>query len=127
MNWITLDCGGRRVRLAVARSGPGVWVGWPGGSRYFGPEGREGTGCAAGRADEVRAPMTGKVVRLAAAPGRKVAAGEVLVVLEAMKMEYRLAAPRDGTVESVHCREGDLVDLGAVLVTLGPSPAEGAP
>jgi biotin carboxyl carrier protein len=66
--------------------------------------------------------MTGKVVRVAAVPGGKVAAGEVVVVLEAMKMEYRLVAPRDGTVESVRCREGDLVDLGATLVTLGPAP-----
>lgn len=122
MNWIVFEHRGRRVRLAVARSGPGVWVGWPGGARYFGPEGREAVGGARARGHEVRAPMTGKVVRVAAVPGGKVAAGEVVVVLEAMKMEYRLVAPRDGTVESVRCREGDLVDLGATLVTLGPAP-----
>jgi biotin carboxyl carrier protein len=122
VNWIVFEHEGRRVRLAVARSGPGVWVGWPGGARYFGPEGREAVGSAGARGNEVRAPMTGKVIRVAAAPGRKVAAGEVLVVLEAMKMEYRLVAPRDGTVESVRCREGELVDLGATLVTLGAAP-----
>jgi biotin carboxyl carrier protein len=122
VNWIVFEHQGRRVRLAVARSGPGVWVGWPGGARYFGPEGREAAGSSGARGNEVRAPMTGKVVRVAAAPGRKVAAGEVLVVLEAMKMEYRLVAPREGTVESVRCREGERVDLGATLVTLGSAP-----
>jgi biotin carboxyl carrier protein len=64
--------------------------------------------------------MTGRVAKVAATVGAKVRAGESLVVLEAMKMEYRLAAPRDGVVESVDCREGDRIDLGSVLVTLAP-------
>ena len=54
------------------------------------------------------------------AAGRPVRAREALVVLEAMKMEYRLTAPRDGVVESVSCAEGERVDLGRVLVTLAP-------
>jgi 3-methylcrotonyl-CoA carboxylase alpha subunit len=69
---------------------------------------------------DLRAPMTGKVVKVTAAPGAAVRAGEVLIILEAMKMEYRLVAPRDGTVESVGCKEGDRVDLGHVVVTLSP-------
>lgn len=77
-------------------------------------------GARAGSAREIRAPMTGRVVKISAAPGSVVKANEVVVVLEAMKMEYRLAAPRDGEVESVFCKEGDLVDLGRTLAVLKP-------
>jgi acetyl/propionyl-CoA carboxylase alpha subunit len=82
---------------------------------------RAGGPGAPGRVDrEIRAPMTGKVVRVAVGPGTAVRRNDVLVVLEAMKMEYRLSAPRDGTVESVRCQEGELVDLDHLLVTLDP-------
>jgi biotin carboxyl carrier protein len=66
--------------------------------------------------------MTGRVVGVAAKQGMAVAKGDLLVVLEAMKMEYRLSAPHNGTVDGVHCAEGELVDLGASLVTLTQSP-----
>ena len=64
--------------------------------------------------------MTGKIVNVAVTPGAGVAENDLLVILEAMKMEYRLAAPRAGKVEAILCREGDLVDLGATLVRLVP-------
>jgi 3-methylcrotonyl-CoA carboxylase alpha subunit len=70
--------------------------------------------------------MTGKVIQVSATPGRSVAENEVLVVLEAMKMEYRLAAPRAGVVAAVHCAVGDLVDLGRTLVTFTDA-GEGRP
>lgn len=107
------------MRVAVAREGPSVWLGWDGQARRFGP--RSGSDRQARAVErEARAPMTGRIVKLAVAPGAAVRAGEVLVVMEAMKMEYRIAAPRDGTVESTGCKEGDRVDLGQVLVTLAP-------
>jgi len=116
MSWIVVEHNGMRHRLAVARSSQGVWVGWPGGSGLFVPDDDQ----LAGRDhhDEIRAPMTGKVIRVAAPENAKVKKGDLLVILEAMKMEYRLSAPHDGLVESIHCNEGDLVDLGASLVTL---------
>jgi acetyl/propionyl-CoA carboxylase alpha subunit len=91
---------------ARARSGPSR------AGRPSGPAARE--------TREIRAPMTGKVVRVAVAAGSSVRLNDVLVVLEAMKMEYRLSAPRDGTVQSVRCQEGELVDLDRLLVTLEP-------
>ncbi len=69
---------------------------------------------------EIRAPMTGKVVKIVAAPGAAVKANDVILVMEAMKMEYRLAAPRDGVVEAILCREGDTVDLGRTVAVLKP-------
>lgn len=117
MNWIDVDVRGSKVRVAIARAGEGAWIAWQGHARYVGPV-REASGGSGVAEREVRAPMTGRVVKVAAAAGAGVRAGEVLVVLEAMKMEYRLVAPRDGTIETVGCREGDRVDLGHVLVTL---------
>ena len=111
MSWIDVE--GRR-RMAVVRTANGVWVGWPGRAVFFGPEQNDAVG-AAGH-DEIRAPMTGKVVKVRVKPGDAVKKGDVVVILEAMKMEYRLAAPQDGMVEAVMCKEGELVDLGRALV-----------
>jgi acetyl/propionyl-CoA carboxylase alpha subunit len=108
------------------RTAQGVWVGWPGGARFFGREQNEAPAGEASPAD-VRAPMTGRVVKVPAGAGRDVQADEVLVVLQAMKMEYRLTAPRAGRVESVRCAEGEMVELGATLVTLAPLPGPPMP
>ncbi len=66
----------------------------------------------------IRSPMPGKVTQLSVKTGDKVAKGQALVTLEAMKMEHALAAPFDGTVEAVGVTLGDQVSEGAVLVTL---------
>src|SRR4051812_7189664 len=71
---------------------------------------------AKGGVARLTAPMPGKVVRVLVAPGQTVAAGEGLVVMEAMKMENELRAPRAGTVKDVRVREGQAVDTGALLV-----------
>jgi len=127
MTFVHVEHEGRRLRLSVARTARGVWVGWPGGSRFFGPE-RAESAAGPGAPAEVRAPMTGRVVKVAVAPGQAVTTDDLLLILQAMKMEYRLTAPRDGVIERVFCAEGEMVDLGATLVALTPAPAEaGAP
>jgi acetyl-CoA/propionyl-CoA carboxylase, biotin carboxylase, biotin carboxyl carrier protein len=80
---------------------------------------------AAGDADSaghgeasLEAPMPGTVVQLRVEPGATVAAGETLVVLESMKMEISIAAPREGVVETIAVVAGDQVDRGAVLIEL---------
>jgi 3-methylcrotonyl-CoA carboxylase alpha subunit len=55
---------------------------------------------------------------LLAAPGQTVAEGETVLVLEAMKMELPVRAPRAGIVKAVHCAQGDLVQPGVALVDL---------
>ena len=62
------------------------------------------------------APMPGKVLEVLVSEGDKVAAGEPLMVLEAMKMEHRIVASTDGTVIRVNYRAGDQVDQGASLL-----------
>jgi biotin carboxyl carrier protein len=66
----------------------------------------------------ITAPMPGKVVRVLAAPGQAVAARQGVVVVEAMKMENELRAPRAGTVAEVLVREGAPVEAGALLLTI---------
>jgi len=67
---------------------------------------------------KITAPVSGAVVKLAAEPGQSVKAGEVLAVMEAMKMEMRLSAEADGTVSAVHARQGAQANSGSVLIEL---------
>jgi acetyl-CoA carboxylase biotin carboxylase subunit len=67
------------------------------------------------------APMPGKVVKLVAHEGTAVKAGDVLVVLEAMKMEHSVRAPEDGIVSEVLVSEGEQVEGDAVLVVVSPA------
>jgi 3-methylcrotonyl-CoA carboxylase alpha subunit len=64
------------------------------------------------------APMPGRVVRVLARPGAKVAKGEPLVILEAMKMEHTITAPLDGVVKEIHYGDGEQVLEGALLLSL---------
>jgi len=66
----------------------------------------------------LEAPMPGKVIKLSVVPGQRVSRGEEVLVVEAMKMENALRAPRDGTVKSVSAQVGDMVSPGLVLVEL---------
>jgi biotin carboxyl carrier protein len=67
---------------------------------------------------QVVAPIPGMITSVTAAVGGQVAAGEQLLVLEAMKMENEIAAPVAGTVTAVHIAPGDAVEKGAPLVEL---------
>lgn len=67
---------------------------------------------------EIKAPMPGTVVRVAASAGQAVKAGDDLVFIEAMKMETPVKAPQDGTVATVEVAKGEAVDSGKLLVTL---------
>jgi propionyl-CoA carboxylase alpha chain len=69
-------------------------------------------------AGSLLAPMPGAVTRVAVEVGAAVAAGDTLVVLEAMKMEHAIRAAQDGTVTEVRVAAGDQVDTGAVLVVV---------
>ncbi|EFM38183.1 glutaconyl-CoA decarboxylase subunit gamma [[Eubacterium] yurii subsp. margaretiae ATCC 43715] len=67
---------------------------------------------------EVVSPMPGKVFKLVAKPGEQVAEGQVVMILEAMKMENEIVAPQAGTVDAILVKEGDLVETDTVLATL---------
>lgn len=81
-------------------------------------------GKPAGEADsEVRSVMPGVVKELRVAPGDTVAAGQPLLILEAMKMENEIRAPIDGVVATIHVETGQAVEKGADLIELGPPHA----
>jgi 3-methylcrotonyl-CoA carboxylase alpha subunit len=72
----------------------------------------------AGTGDRIVAPMPGRIVLVKAKPGDDVAEGEEVLVMEAMKMELTLRAPRAGRIDSVQAAAGDFVEADAVLVKL---------
>ena len=72
-----------------------------------------------GAGEPVNAPMPGNILKVNVTSGQAVKAGDVLCVLEAMKMENEIMAPKDGTVTQVLVSKGANVDTGAPLVVIG--------
>jgi acetyl/propionyl-CoA carboxylase alpha subunit len=111
---------GGRVRAVVLRDGETVHVAL--GGRVFrlavASARQEAEAAAGGGGTEpfVASPMTGVVRQVAAEPGRAFAAGQTLVVVEAMKMEFAVEAPRAVVVGEVRVKPGDRVEIGQVLV-----------
>lgn len=66
----------------------------------------------------LEAPMPGLVLKVLVQPESAVTKGQQLVILEAMKMEHAIVAPRDGVIAAVNCREGEMVQPGVDLVTM---------
>jgi len=96
------------VRVAEARR-----------SRRATREDRQGGAKGGGVPGTVTSPMHGVVLRVAVAAGQEVAAGDLLMTVEAMKMENEITAPRAGSVTSLDVAAGATVDVGTVLATIG--------
>lgn len=119
------DDAGRTWRCVVADESGAIWVAVRGRAVRLErvKPGRGGPAAHQAAADEVRAPMTGLLVDVRTSTGVRVARDDVLAVMEAMKMEYRLVAPRDGIVAEVKGAAGDRVEVGTLVVRLQPAPA----
>lgn len=72
----------------------------------------------AGAGDPIKAPMPGNILDVKAKVGDKVKNGDAIVILEAMKMENPIPAPRDGTITSITVTKGATVEAGQVLATI---------
>ena len=104
-----LSGAGEKTGNAVV-AGESVWVTLDGEVFVFDTRQRPRHDRRGGRDQAaLTAPMPATVIRIAVTPGQNVNAGDVLISLEAMKMELPIRAPRDGIVRAVHCREGELV------------------
>lgn len=89
------------------------------------PDPLEGEDAAHHHSGEILAPMTGVVRLVDVEAGVAVKAGDRLVVMEAMKMEYTLRSPRDGVVDAVFCAEGGQAEGGAVLIRMTEDAIDG--
>ena len=72
----------------------------------------------AGDGEKITSPMPGTILSVNVAPGQSVRKGDVLMVLEAMKMENEIMCPRDGVVSSVQAAKGAAVESGTLLCVL---------
>jgi len=73
--------------------------------------------------DLVSADISGNIWKLLVEPGHKVFAGDTLVIIEAMKMEFAVHAPADGIVQAVHCSEGRIIQAGDPLIVIDATAA----
>ncbi|WP_366555173.1 acetyl/propionyl/methylcrotonyl-CoA carboxylase subunit alpha [Aquibaculum sediminis] len=122
---LRVDLAGRTHRAAVAWQGETLTLMRAGESLRLQLEDRQAAAAeVVGVATGVVAPMPGKVVQVAVAAGEEVVRGQLLLVLEAMKMEHSLRAPADGRVGALHVRAGDQVEEGVELLAFDPQPAE---
>ncbi len=115
-----LVVGGRARTARIARVGQTYHVGLDGDVYVLTPEagGATAGGPGALASPQVVAPMPGKVLQVLAREGQQVAAGDGLLILEAMKMENRIVAEAAAVVRKIHVSEGQMVDGGALLLEL---------
>ena len=112
--WLEID--GRKHKAIATKVGDVWWVHVLGHTLQF-----EVVEAGASSADDeggLTAPMPGKILEVHVSEGQSVASGDILMVMEAMKMEHKIVASSDGRVESIHFKEGDQVPQGAELLTL---------
>jgi biotin carboxyl carrier protein len=115
--WYVIDDDGRQVRVGVAEDTQATWVFVAGYTWRL--EKIAGRPRAKGRGDgSVMSPMPATVVAINVTPGHAVNEGDTVIVLEAMKMELPIKAPRSGVVKAVHCSKGELVQPGVNLLEI---------
>ena len=119
--FMSLLIDGRSHEAALERRPGGYTVGLRGGTAIVDLAPPTSAGAprrSAAVAARLTAPMPGRVIRVLVEPGQVVGPAEGLVVMEAMKMENELRSPRAGRVKEVHAREGQAVEIGALLVVV---------
>jgi acetyl/propionyl-CoA carboxylase alpha subunit len=136
-----VDLGGRRHRLELIPRADGTFVGIFGNGRVlrsrvsprkrgtrirtrgqdllldlFDPREEPSSSAGASMSSEVSAAMPGRVVEVKVRTGDRVRSGDVLLILEAMKMQNEIRAESEGVVASIDCQSGQAVETGAILV-----------
>jgi 3-methylcrotonyl-CoA carboxylase alpha subunit len=118
--FFTLNINGKTTKMSMASEGNLRHIFFDGHVYKFTRTGerKRKTGDLDMLSPDIASPISGKVVKVGAADGAEVGQGQVLMTIEAMKMEYQIKAPYAGTVECMNYKEGDQVDIGAVLVRM---------
>ena len=123
---VTLEVTGARYRFDVCRAGPDLWVDSPLGSVALRLLDRLPAPGRAAESGSLVAPMPGSVTRIAAAAGDRVLAGQLVLVLEAMKMEHQIAAPASGVLAELRVAHGAQVNAGDVLAIVATEESQRA-
>lgn len=119
--WLTL--GDRHIEVVLATRGDDIFIHLDGEAyqlRYQHPLDRLAAQAHGAADDGVRAPMPGSIVTVHVKPGDAVTKGQTVLVMESMKMETTLVAPRDGKVQAVQFEKGQTFDRDALLLSLEP-------
>jgi acetyl-CoA/propionyl-CoA carboxylase biotin carboxyl carrier protein len=119
----TLTAAGTTRLVHLVADGSARWL-WLDGAAHVVTERPAETlahGAASAEAD-IRSPMPGTVIAVSASPGEAVRLGQVIMIVEAMKMEHSLRAPFDGIVVDMLARAGQQVKLDELLARLDPDP-----
>lgn len=122
-----LTVAGRNERVIIATHGDDVFIHLDGAAyqlRYEHPLDRLALQAHGGAEDGVRAPMPGSLVAAHVKAGDNVVRGQALLVIESMKMETTIVAPRDGIVQALQFIVGQTFDRDALLVSLQPLAPE---
>ncbi|MFX4272395.1 acetyl/propionyl/methylcrotonyl-CoA carboxylase subunit alpha [Propionibacteriaceae bacterium Y1685] len=120
-NTVVVEVNGKRLAVAL----PAGFGAAPAASERRRPARRSAAPAATSASSEaLTSPMQGTIVKVAVADGDTVAAGDLIVVLEAMKMEQPLTAHRDGVVSGLSAAAGQTVSSGAVICEINDSPAD---
>ena len=104
--------------VAVEEMGEGAAASAPAPAAAPKPAAPKAAPAAGAGAIKINSPMPGNILSVKASAGQAVKKGDVLMILEAMKMENEICAPQDGTIASVQVSAGDSVESGDVLVTM---------
>lgn len=112
----TVDVEGRQFTVRVT---PGGEISTPQPTGEQPPKAQPAAPAQGDAGSEITAPLSGNIFKLIASPGDQIVEGQVVMVLEAMKMETEIRAGKAGTVQQVKVREGDAVVAGDTLLTLG--------
>jgi acetyl-CoA/propionyl-CoA carboxylase biotin carboxyl carrier protein len=113
---VTVEVGGRRLEVVLPGGLGGIAAAGGGGAKK--PKRAKKKAGAAASGDSVASPMQGTIVKVVVEEGQEVAEGDVIVVLEAMKMEQPLKAHKAGTVTGLQAEVGATVTNGAVICEL---------
>ena len=119
--WLTL--GERHLEVVVATRGDDVFVHLDGEAyqlRYQHPLDRLAAAAGGSAEDHIRAPMPGSIVAVSVKVGDAVTKGQTLLVMESMKMETTISAPRDGVIAAITYEKGQTFDRDALLLSLEP-------
>jgi len=121
MKLMEINRDGETIKVWAHKSNKGLWIHCDGETFYQEAKTsltRRGKSSDLGGGTDVVSPMPGKIMKINISVGDKVKAGETLIVMEAMKMEYSLKAALDGVIKKINGKPEGTVDVGQVLVEI---------